>query len=492
MKKYIKIHRNDNVIIAIEKIERGTIIENTEALEEILPGHKMAITDISTGNQVIKYGQSIGHATQDIKRGSWIHSHNLKTNLDNVGEYKYFQKLCADSFRAPDREIKIYRRENGKIGIRNELWIVPTVGCVNGIAEMAMKEFQQENSLEGIDGVNVMTHNYGCSQMGNDHNNTRTILQDLINHPNCGGALVLGLGCENNQVSIFRETLGEYDEKRTRFLIAQEVEDEVEEIKKLLGELYENMKKDKREKGKLSELSFGLECGGSDGFSGITANPLLGKFSDYIINNGGTTVLTEVPEMFGAEHLLMERCENAEVFQKTVSLINEFKNFFLSHNQVVYENPSPGNKKGGITTLEEKSLGCTEKSGTTLVRDVLRYGERLKCKGLNLLESPGNDLVATTALAAAGCQMVLFTTGRGNPYGGFVPTVKISTNTPLAQLKKRWIDFDAGKLISQDVVMNEMLEDFVDLIVRIADGEKVNNEKNNFKELAIFKTGVTL
>ncbi|MGL4253000.1 MAG: UxaA family hydrolase [Fusobacteriaceae bacterium] len=492
MKKYIKIHKKDNVFIAIEKIEAGAVIENIQVLEEIPIGHKVATEDILKGKHVVKYGQSIGCATQDIKRGSWIHTHNLKTNLHNLGKYKYLQKPYANSFKGFDREIEIYRRGNGKIGIRNELWIVPTVGCVNGIAKIAMNEFQQENSLEEIDGVNVMTHNYGCSQMGDDHVNTRTILQDLIKHPNCGGVLVLGVGCENNQISVFEETLGEYDRKRTKFLVAQEVEDEIEEIKKILGELYENMRKDRREKGKLSELSFGLECGGSDGFSGITANPLLGKFSDYIINNGGTTVLTEVPEMFGAEHLLMERCENMEVFQKTVTLVNEFKEFFLSHNQVIYENPSPGNKKGGITTLEEKSLGCTEKSGTTLVKDVLGYGEILKCKGLNLLESPGNDLVATTALAAAGCQMVLFTTGRGNPYGGFVPTVKISTNTPLAQLKKRWIDFDAGKLVSKDVTMEDMLEEFVDFIVEIADGKKVNNEKNNFKELAIFKTGVTL
>jgi altronate hydrolase len=328
--------------------------------------------------------------------------------------------------------------------------------------------------------------------MGEDHENTKIILQDAVKHPNAGGVLVLGLGCENNQLSTFKETLGEDPEGRVEFLIAQEVEDEIEEGKKLLKKLYENMKNDRREEVSIKELKFGLECGGSDGFSGITANPLLGRFSDYVINYGGTTVLTEVPEMFGAETLLMERCENQEIFEKTVDLINEFKEYFQRHNQVIYENPSPGNKKGGITTLEDKSLGCTQKSGNSKVIDVVKYGEIIKKKGLNLLSAPGNDLVATTALAASGCHMVLFTTGRGNPYGGFVPTVKISTNSELARKKKRWIDFDAGKLLNDNMNLESLLEEFIDYIVEVANGKKCNNEKNNFMELAIFKSGVTL
>ena len=492
MKKTIKITKYDSVVIAIEEIEKGNIIENIVVLEKILSGHKIAIRDIKAGEMVVKYSQEIGKAKVDIKRGSWVHTHNMETNLGKVLDYTYKRKNIEQQIKKLDREVEVYRRKNGDIGIRNELWIVPTVGCVSGVAQLAMKQFQDENNLSEIDGTNVLIHNYGCSQMGEDHENTKKILQNAVKHPNCGGVLVLGLGCENNQIKIFKETLEEYNEERVLFLVAQEVENEIISIKEKLFQLYQNMKEDRREKGKISEIIFGLECGGSDGFSGITANPLLGKFSDYLIGNGGSTILTEVPEMFGAEHLLMCRCENETIFKKTVKLINNFKEFFKKHNQVIYENPSPGNKKGGITTLEEKSLGCTEKSGTSAIKDVLRYGEKLKLKGLNLLESPGNDLIATTALASSGCQIILFSTGCGNPYGGFVPTVKISTNSILANKKKHWIDFDAGLLINEGESIEKLLEKLLDYLVKIINGEMTNNEKNQIKELAIFKTGVTL
>ena len=374
----------------------------------------------------------------------------------------------------------------------NELWIVPTVGCVNGIAQRIKDAFLAEVGELEIDNINVLTHNYGCSQLGEDHINTRIILQNTVKHPNAGGVLVLGLGCENNQVADFKKTLGEYDGERVKFLISQEVDDEIEIGKNILIELYNQMKNDKREEVSISEINFGLECGGSDGLSGITANPMLGYFSDYIIALGGTTVLTEVPEMFGAETLLMERCKDEETFEKCVHMINDFKEYFIKNGQEIYENPSPGNKKGGITTLEDKSLGCTQKSGTSKVVDVLKYGEVLKEKGLNLLSAPGNDLVATTALAAAKCHLVLFTTGRGNPYGGYVPTVKISTNTQLYEKKRKWIDFNAGRIVTENMSFEEITKEFIDYIVSVINGEKTNNEKNRFQEIAIFKSGVTL
>jgi len=317
------------------------------------------------------------------------------------------------------------------------------------------------------------------------------MLQNMVRHPNAGAVLVIGLGCENNQVDVFRETLGAFESDRVEFMVCQQHDDEVEAGLERLHALYEKMRHDRREPGKLSELKFGLECGGSDGLSGITANPLLGRFSDQMIANGGTTVLTEVPEMFGAERILMSRCRDEETFGKTVAMINDFKQYFIDHQQPIYENPSPGNKAGGITTLEEKSLGCTQKAGQSQVVDVLKYGERLKTPGLNLLSAPGNDAVATSALAGAGCHMVLFSTGRGTPYGGFVPTVKLATNTPLAEKKPHWIDFNAGRLI-EGMSMDALLEDFVDSIVAIASGQPTNNEKNDFRELAIFKSGVTL
>ncbi|WP_410207587.1 UxaA family hydrolase [Fusobacterium sp.] len=496
MKEFIKVNSNDNVVIVLRNFKKDeTVMVDNKVVkigEDVEKGHKIALSKIEKGENVIKYGMAIGHAIETINPGDWVHTHNVKTNLKDLNTYSYkpfFQKNAVDFKK---KKISIYRRKNGDAAIRNELWIVPTVGCVNGIAKRIKEEFLKTVEKLEIDNVNVLTHNYGCSQLGEDHINTRTILQNAVKHPNAGGVLVLGLGCENNQIDIFRKTLGEYDEERVKFLVAQEVEDEVEEGKNILSALYKKMKEDKREEGDLSEINFGLECGGSDGFSGITANPMLGYFSDYITNIGGTTVLTEVPEMFGAETLLMERCKNQEVFEKCVALINDFKEYFIKHDQEIYENPSPGNKRGGITTLEDKSLGCTQKSGISQVVDVLKYGEILKEKGLNLLSSPGNDLVATTALAAAKCHMVLFTTGRGNPYGGFVPTVKISTNSDLYNKKRKWIDFDAGRLVSTDITMEKLTEEFVEYIIDVINGNKTNNEKNRFQEIAIFKTGVTL
>lgn len=342
-----------------------------------------------------------------------------------------------------------------------------------------------------MDAIEAFKHNYGCSQLGDDHESTKKILRDIVLHPNAGGVLVLALGCENNQPDVFEEFLGDYDKSRIKFLITQNVENEVEEGVKILKELYAQASKDVRTEVPLSELKVGLKCGGSDGFSGITANPLLGVFSDFLVAQGGTTILTEVPEMFGAETILMNRCETKELFDKTVHLINDFKDYFLSHGEPVGENPSPGNKKGGISTLEDKALGCTQKCGKSYVKDVLMYGERLKTKGLNLLSAPGNDLVASTALGAAGCQMVLFTTGRGTPFGSFVPTMKISTNTPLYKKKGNWIDFNAGQLVDGKS-MDQLKEEFIDYIIRVANGELVNHEKHDSHAMAIFKRGVTL
>lgn len=495
MKPFIKINSEDNVIVALKDLDACSIlkIDDREArlIENIKRGHKIAIKDISCGENIIKYGYPIGHAVMDIAIGEWIHTQNVKTNLDGILEYNFNQKLQSLSTANRGLNFKGYRRENGKVGIRNELWIVPTVGCVNGIGEMIIKRFEEEVNPKEIDGLRIFTHNYGCSQLGEDHENTRTILGDMVKHPNAGGILVLGLGCENNHMDGFIDSLGSYNKERTRFLVAQEVNDEVAEGVKLLKQLHENMKKDKRQEISISELVIGLKCGGSDGLSGITANPLLGEFSDFLISQGGSSILTEVPEMFGAETILMDRSVDKEVFNKTVQLINDFKKYFISHNQVVYENPSPGNKDGGISTLEEKSLGCTQKAGRSEVVDVLKYGETIKSKGLNLLSAPGNDLVAATVLGASGCHMVLFTTGRGTPFGSFIPTMKIATNSNLYKQKPNWIDFNAGVLV-EDVSMKELLEEFIDYVIRVASGEYVNNEKNRFSEIAIFKTGVTL
>lgn len=495
MKEIIKINEKDNVVVALRDLSKGEIIEvenkKIEIKEDIKRGHKVAISDFKVDDNVIKYGYPIGHAIKDISLGEWIHTHNIKTNLDGIMEYNFNQQLKQVSIENRNLTFDGYKRANGNVGIRNELWIVPTVGCVNGIGERIIEKFKEDVKPVGIDGVEIFKHNYGCSQLGDDHANTRTMLGNLVKHPNAGGVLVLGLGCENNTMAEFIESLGEYDTTRIKFLVSQEVSNEIEEGAKILRELYENMKDDKRESVSLSNLKVGLKCGGSDGFSGITANPLVGSFSDFLVAQGGTTILTEVPEMFGAETILMNRAKDNETFDKTVHLINDFKEYFMAYNQPIYENPSPGNKAGGITTLEDKSLGCTQKSGDSTVVGVLKYGETLKTNGLNLLSGPGNDLVAASALAAAGCHMVLFTTGRGTPFGTFVPTMKISTNTPLYDLKPHWMDFNAGTLV-EDKTLSEVTEEFIKYVIEVANGKYVNNEINKFKELAILKQGVTL
>lgn len=493
--KYIQINPLDNVAVALENLNPGDILQvngrSVCVAEEIPRGHKVALTDLSAGSEVIKYGFSIGNMTEGVKEGCLVNERNLHTSLSGLSEYEYKPCIAEIEKNECNRTFNGFRRSNGSVGIRNEMWIVPTVGCVNGIAERLASAMREETKCEGIDAIVAYTHNYGCSQLGDDHENTRNILRNLVKHPNAGAVLVVGLGCENNQPSVFKEILEDYDSSRIRFLVCQEEDDEEQRGMEMLREMYAIMRKDARTSIPLSELRIGLKCGGSDGFSGITANPLLGRFSDYLVSCGGTTVLTEVPEMFGAETILMNRCVSREVFNKTVALINNFKSYFIANKQPIYENPSPGNKAGGISTLEEKSLGCTQKSGSSAVCDVLKYGETLCEKGLNLLSAPGNDLVASTALAAAGCHIVLFTTGRGTPFGTFVPTVKVSTNSDLYNRKRQWIDFNAGVLV-EGVSMEELLNDFIDMLVSVASGEKVLNEKNDYRGIAIFKTGVTL
>ena len=495
--KYIKINPADNVAVALQDLSKGEVVEGVTLKVDVPRGHKIVLKDLKAGENVIKYGFPIGHVTVDAAQGTMVDHSCIKTNLEGLLEYKYEpitgQDVIPGSYReSHTRTFKGYRRSDGQVGVRNQIWVIPTVGCVNGICQEIVEAFKQEcPGHPGVDAIVAFPHNYGCSQLGGDHENTRTILADMVHHPNAGGVLVVSLGCENNQLDAFRELVGPVDESRVRMFVTQKVKDEVEYGLQQLREIYAVASKDVRVDVPVSELRVGLKCGGSDGLSGITANPLLGVFSDWIVAQGGTTVLTEVPEMFGAETILMNRCQDKETFEKTVHLINDFKEYFMKQGMPVYENPSPGNKAGGISTLEEKSLGCTQKCGKSIVRGVLKYGERLSVKGLNLLSAPGNDLVASTALASAGCQLVLFTTGRGTPFGSFVPTMKISTNTPLYEGKPRWIDFNAG-VLAQDELMDTVVPRFIDYVLSVASGQPVNNEKNGYRELAIFKQGVTL
>ena len=489
MSKLFKINDKDNVAVALEELKKGEIIDNIELLDDIPFGHKVLLNDLKSGENIIKYGNPIGHLTVDCKKGEHIHEHNLKTNLSDIIEYEY----CGENEYQPkkcDVTFNGYLRQDGRAATRNEIWIIPTVGCVNNTAKN-LEKIGQDIIGDGCDGVFAYTHPFGCSQLGDDQENTRKILASLANQQNAGGVLIVSLGCENTNAETFKKYLGDYNEKRIKFLITQDCEDELEKGEKLLKELYTFVKSFKREPIPINKLVVGYKCGGSDAFSGITANALCGRLTDKLTSFGTSAILTEVPEMFGAEKLLMKRCENEKVFNKCVNMINSFKQYFFSHNQECYENPSPGNHDGGITTLEEKSLGCIQKGGKAVITDVLEYGEHCKKQGLNLLTGPGNDIVSTTNLTAAGANIILFTTGRGTPLGASVPTIKVSSNSRLAKRKSNWIDFNAGELIESNDFEN-MTEEIFKLLIDIASGRQTKNEQNGYREISIFKDGVIM
>lgn len=498
MNSFIILNPKDSVGVALEDIPEGTTLatEKGEVIttEEIKRGHKFALATINAGDDVIKYGFPIGHATEQIEQGAWIHTHNLKTNLSGELTYQYQPIEIHNDIPKDERTFMGYQRENGKVGIRNDLYIIPTVGCINPLLDIVVEQFKALHPDNGsFDNVMILKHPYGCSQLGDDFEQTRKILVDAALQPNAGGVLIFGLGCENNQIDGMIEELkakgGPINHDRMKFLVSQQVSDELGTALDMLEELNDAAANDVRTPQPLSELKIGLKCGGSDGLSGVTANPLLGRVSDFVTAQGGSAVLSEVPEMFGAETILMSRAKDEATFNKTVDLINDFKGYFESFHQPIYENPSPGNKEGGITTLEDKSLGCTQKSGTSAVQDVLQYGEKIKSKGLSLLQSPGNDLVSSSAEASADCQMVLFTTGRGTPFATYVPTVKVASNSYIANKKPRWIDFDAGRLMNTS--MDDLSAEFIQFIIDVASGQKTNNEKYGIHGIAIFKTGVT-
>lgn len=494
MNKFLKIYPTDTVVVSLYGINEGEAIDvegKTIIAKNTIPaGHKMAICDMAVNDQIVKYGFPIGHAKVEIKAGEHVHSHNTKSNLGEILEYTYNPNF-VDVTKEKPQTFMGFKRENGKVGIRNEVWIIPTVGCVNAICKQIENECQQFKR-GSIDAIVSYSHPYGCSQLGDDQLNTQKFLSGLINHPNAAAVLVVGLGCENNNIPELKKVLGETDDNRVKFMICQENDDEIATAVEIVKGLCDYAAKYEREECPASELVIGLKCGGSDGFSGITANPLVGAISDKLVAQGGSTILTEVPEMFGAETILMNRCRTTELFNKTVDLINNFKNYFMRYGEKIDENPSPGNKAGGITTLEDKSLGCTQKGGSSPVEDVLSYGERVKTKGLSLLQGPGNDLVAACALAASGCHVVLFTTGRGTPFACPVPTIKIASNANLFAHKNNWMDFNAGELL-EGVSMKDLSNRFYDYILDVASGKAhAKSEALDKRDLAIFKDGVTL
>lgn len=493
MKRCYRIHESDSVAVACESLAIGDTVQvggKSLTLKEPIPeGHKVALCDLSVGDPILKYGFPIGKAKAAISAGDHVHCHNVASSLAEGEAYDYHPSLI-ELPKLPAKTFRGFRRPNGRIGIRNEIWIIPTVGCVNGVAK-AIAAASQGFVTGSIDNVVAYSHPYGCSQLGEDQHNTQKLLCGLIHHPNAAGVLVLSLGCENNHLGEMKKVLGAYDSDRVKFLVCQESEDEIADGVALVRTLCEAAASLTREECDVSELVIGLKCGGSDGFSGITANALVGHLSDRLIAMGGSSLLTEVPEMFGAESLLMSRCRDHAVFERAVRLIEDFKAYFRAHGEPIDENPSPGNKAGGISTLAEKSLGCTQKGGCAPIEDVLLYGESIRSRGLSLLQAPGNDLVASCALAAAGAHLILFTTGRGTPFGCPVPTLKIASNSALATHKSAWIDYDAGVLLS-GTSAEEATDVLLSLILRVTEGERAKSERLDKSDLSIFKSGVTL
>lgn len=494
-KKALKISPRDNVAVALVPLAAGSVVtiegEEYPVLEDIPFGHKLALQKLATNQDIIKYGYPIGHATCKIAAGQWVHSHNLKTNLDGKIDYCYEATGGISAQNETSLEcFEGYLRADGRVGIRNEIWIIPTVSCVNHTAKQ-IAELAQQQYGHLCDGVFAFPHNAGCSQLGEDEKMTQRILAGLVRHPNAGGVLLLGLGCENNHIAAFSKVLGSVDSTRVRTLVAQDVEDELVAGVGIVGEIAQILSQEKREPVSASKLVIGFKCGGSDAFSGITANPLCGQIANRIAAVGGCGILTEVPEMFGAETILMNRAKDEATFLQVVEMINSFKQYYIDHKQPIYENPSPGNKDGGITTMEEKSLGCIQKGGEAQVCGTLDYGESCTRPGLSLLIGPGNDSVSITNLIASGAQILLFTTGRGNPLGTAVPTVKIASNSQLNSRKPQWIDFNAGDLLT-DTSMEGLSESLWGQILHIASGKKAKNEKNGYREIMIFKNGVTL
>jgi altronate hydrolase len=494
----IRINANDNVAIALKDLEKDKIYEMSgrkiKINTNIQKAHKVAIKSLKKDEAIIKYGQPIGHALCDIEIGDHVHLHNLQTNLDGLMEYKYNKdhKLC-EKFKNNNEEVYFegYVRRNGKVGTRNEVWIIPTVECVNNTTKILERRAQKAFGNR-VDGIYALTHNSGCSQLGDDHLRTQQLLKGLINNPNAGAVLVVSLGCENNNLKNFLPILGQYDPERVKFIVTQDYDNEYEVAMEKLNRLSQYATQFKREKVSAQKLLLGLKCGSSDAFSGITSNPLCGNITDRVVQCGGGSILTEVPEMFGAESQLMKRAADCKIFKQIVDLINNFKEYFIRYNQPIYENPCPGNKKGGITTLEEKSLGCIQKGGTAPIVDVLNYGEPIKKSGLSLLIGSGNDPISCTNLVASGANIVLFTTGNGNPYGVPIPTIKISSNTTLYNHKPNWIDYNAGQILDGESFEN-VTKDLFQYILDVASGhELTNNEKYGYREISIFKDGVVM
>ncbi len=490
MNDFIKINPSDDVMVVLKDFHKGDVVNNITLLDDVKMGHKIALHDMEKGHHLIKYGNVIGVLSCDVKQGNWIHSHNLHTSLAE-GEPTYSYKKSVTEEVSPSKKTWMgYLRKDGEAGTRNDFYILPTVGCINNVLEEVKEQLiERHPDLKGS--VKVLAHPYGCSQLGDDLANTAKLLASLAHNPNAGGVLIVGLGCENNKMPDFLKELGDVDESRVKYMLCQEHEDEISYALSLAEEIYDVMKEDKRVELPLSKIRLGLKCGGSDGFSGLTANPLVGLVSDVIGASGGKVALTEVPEMFGAEQMLMNRAKDEATFKKVVDLINNFKAYYARNNQPCYENPSPGNKDGGITTLEEKSNGCVLKGGALVVNDVLDIGDRLKTNKLSLVNGPGNDLVASTNLAAAGCNIMFFTTGRGTPFGCVIPTIKVGTQHKVSQFKSDWIDFDGGKMLDEDIL--SVRDQLLDLLLDVASGRvKAKAERSDRGLIALFKTGVTL
>jgi altronate hydrolase len=481
----VRLDTTDNVVTAARALEVGTVIDGVRTRALIPSGHKIATSDIASGAPVRKYAQLIGYASSEIAAGDHVHTHNVEfRNIE--GSYEFSTDLLPVVMVPDDQQDRFmgFRRENGSVGTRNYIAIVTSVNCSATAARMIADHFTPEVLADypNVDGVAAFVHGTGCGMAGDGDGfeALQRVMWGYARHPNHAGVLMVGLGCEMNQIDWLLEAYGLKQGPLFQTMNIQSVaglrrtvELGIKKVQAML--LIANQAT--RTPCPASKLMVALQCGGSDAWSGITANPALGYACDLLAAQGGTGVLAETPEIYGAEHLLTRRAVDRATGDRLISLIKWWEGYTARNNGSMDNNPSPGNKKGGLTTILEKSLGAAAKGGTSPLMGVYKYAEPVRTRGFTFMDSPGYDPASVTGQIAGGCTLVCFTTGRGSAFGSKPsPTIKVATNTEMAKRMSEDMDVDAGTILSQGTSVEEKGREIYDMFLRVASGEKTKSE----------------
>ena len=482
----LRLSDADNVLVAIDAVSKGaTTAEGISALDKIMKGHKMAATDVAEGEAIRKFGQIIGFAKRNIAQGEWIHEHNTGM-ADFDRDYAYAQDARTEEILPPDQRATFqgYRRANGKVGTRNYIGIMTSVNCSATVAGFIAEEVKRSGMLDdypNIDGVVALKMDNGCviDYRGAIFDILKRTAWGYATNPNMGGVLMVGLGCEGFQIPRFKEAYGVTESDTFRSMTIQETGGTRKTVAAgvaAVREMLPHANAVRRETCPASDLTVALQCGGSDGYSGITANPALGAAVDILVRHGGTGILSETPEIYGAEHLLTRRAANREVGEKLVDIIKWWDDYTKRNLMEMNNNPSPGNKLGGLTTILEKSLGAAAKGGTTTLRAVYRYAEPVTEKGFVYMDTPGYDPVSVTGQVAGGANLICFTTGRGSAFGCKpVPSIKLATNSDVYHRMIDDMDINCGDILD-GVPLTEKAQEIFARMLRVASGERSLSE----------------